>query len=198
MAPWLELGPDATPEGKLREKYIELTLRCFDHATNPASPDYLNFNEGSQPLVDAAFLAQALLRAPNQLWGRMPKPTQQRVIAALKLTRSIKPYENNWLLFSAMIETALIKLDGSGDRNQIDYALQKHEEWYLGDGVYGDGPEFHFDYYNSFVIHPMLVDIATHVLSTEELATYLKRAQRYAAIQERLISPEGTYPVVVS
>lgn len=196
MAPWLELGPDATPEGKLREKYIELTLRCFDHATNPASPDYLNFNEGSQPLVDAAFLAQALLRAPNQLWGRMPKPTQQRVIAALKLTRSIKPYENNWLLFSAMIETALIKLDGSGDRNQIDYALQKHEEWYLGDGVYGDGPEFHFDYYNSFVIHPMLVDIATHVLSTEELATYLKRAQRYAAIQERLISPEGTYPVV--
>src|SRR5689334_8949808 len=26
MAPWLELGPDDTPEGKLRKKYIDLAL----------------------------------------------------------------------------------------------------------------------------------------------------------------------------
>ena len=29
-----------------------------------------------------------------------------------------------------------------------------------GDGACGDGPEFHWDYYNSFVIHPMLLDVA--------------------------------------
>ena len=27
IAPWLELGPDNTPEGKLREKYINLTVK---------------------------------------------------------------------------------------------------------------------------------------------------------------------------
>lgn len=32
-------------------------------------------------------------------------------------------------------------------------------EWYSGDAHYADGEEFHFDYYNSFVIHPMLTDI---------------------------------------
>ena len=26
IAPWLELGPDNTPEGKLREKYIRMTV----------------------------------------------------------------------------------------------------------------------------------------------------------------------------
>ena len=31
--------------------------------------------------------------------------------------------------------------------------------WYKGDGVYGDGPPFHWDYYNSFVIQPMLLNI---------------------------------------
>ncbi len=33
------------------------------------------------------------------------------------------------------------------------------ESWYLGDGVYGDGPKFRWDYYNSFVIQPMYVDV---------------------------------------
>ena len=42
---------------------------------------------------------------------------------------------------------------------RVDYALRQHEQWYKGDGVYGDGPEFHWDYYNSFVIQPMLLDV---------------------------------------
>jgi hypothetical protein len=32
-------------------------------------------------------------------------------------------------------------------------ALRKHRDWYVGDGMYGDGPEFHWDYYNAFVMH---------------------------------------------
>lgn len=200
MAPWLELGPDSTYEGKLREKYILLALQCLENATNPTSSDYMNFSEGSQPLVDAAFLAQGLLRAPTQLWARLGENTQHNVIIALKSTRKITPYYSNWLLFSAMVEAALITFDGEGDRVRIAYALNKHKEWYLGDGVYGDGPEFHFDYYNSFVIQPMILDISktmlTHGGNPSDFEIFVKRAQRYAAIQERLISPEGTYPVV--
>ena len=84
---------------------------------------------------------------------------------------------------------------------RVDYALRQHEQWYLGDGVYGDGPHFRWDYYNSFVIQPMLIDVLETVGHEEpewermkELV--LKRAQRYAQVQERLISPEGTYPVI--
>ena len=42
---------------------------------------------------------------------------------------------------------------------RVDYALRQHDQWYKGDGVYGDGPSFHWDYYNSFVIQPMLLDV---------------------------------------
>lgn len=201
MAPWLELGPDDSEEGKIRQKYIQLSRLCLRNATDPKSPDFMNFTEGKQPLVDAAFLAQGLLRAPTQLWEGLDEPTRKNVIDALKSTRIITPYYSNWLLFTAMIEAALLKFDGEGDLVRIEYALKKHHEWYLGDGMYGDGPEFHWDYYNSFVIQPMMLDILKTLVEAgfNEQKNYdlaLKRARRHAAIQERLISPEGTYPPI--
>ncbi|MGS2761016.1 DUF2264 domain-containing protein [Sinomicrobium sp. M5D2P9] len=209
MAPWLELGPDNTTEGKLREKYIRLTLRGIQNATDPDSADFMNFTKGGQPLVDAAFFAQGLLRAPTQLWERLDKQTQGNVLTALKSTRDISPAYSNWLLFTAMVEAALLKFEGKADMVRIEYALNKHKEWYLGDGMYGDGPDFHWDYYNSYVIQPMLLDIG-NVLKEKKGALegwryqaflkdyrlFTERAQRYAAIQERLIAPDGTYPPI--
>ncbi|KJD34710.1 hypothetical protein PK35_02825 [Tamlana nanhaiensis] len=201
MAPWLELGTDKTPEGKLRAKYILLAQKCIHNATNPESPDFMNFNNDKQPLVDAAFFAQALIRAPEQLWEPLDETTKENVIKALKSTRVIKPYYSNWLLFSGMIEAALLKFEAGADMMRLDYPLNKHKEWYLGDGMYGDGPDFHWDYYNSFVIQPMILDIlkvmnekGVNMKKDYEMA--LKRSKRYAAIQERLISPEGTYPPI--
>lgn len=57
IAPWLELGPDDTQEGKLRERYIQLVVKGLKQAVDPQSADYLMFdNRHSQPLVDAALL----------------------------------------------------------------------------------------------------------------------------------------------
>ncbi|MBD0822850.1 DUF2264 domain-containing protein [Aestuariibaculum marinum] len=201
MAPWLELGPDDTVEGKLRARYIELARKCIHNATNPQSPDFMNFTKDGQPLVDAAFLAQGLIRAPKQLWEPLDKTTKANVIKALKSSRVIKPYYSNWLLFSGMVEAALVKFDAGPDYMRLDYPLNKHKEWYLGDGMYGDGPDFHWDYYNSFVIQPMILDILKVLVEKDErikkdYSIALKRASRYAAIQERLISPDGTYPPI--
>jgi hypothetical protein len=209
IAPWLELGSDNSKEGKLREKYILISLKALKNATNPNAADYMNFDKGSQPLVDAAFLAQGLLRAPTQLWERSDIETQKNIIIALKKTRKLSPGYNNWLLFTAMIEAAILKFEGEADMVRIQYALNKHKEWYLGDGTYGDGPNYHWDYYNSFVIHPMLLDIWGVLISKEETlkswryknakkeyADILNKAKRYALIQEKLISPEGTYPPI--
>lgn len=210
IAPWLELGPDKTKEGKLRKKYIQLAVKGITNAVNPEANDYLNFSGEGQPLVDAAFFAEALLRAPTQLWDNLDSLTQQRVLTELKKTRATSPPYMNWLLFSGIVEAALLKFEGKADMMRIEYALLKHDEWYLGDGVYGDGPDFHFDYYNSFVIQPMLLDILSVLKEKEtELSNYryknkfitnaqifTERAQRYAAIQERLISPDGTYPAI--
>ncbi len=66
---------------------------------------------------------------------------------------------------------------------------------------YGDGPRFHWDYYNSYVIQPMLLDtlrgLAPHTKQwNAALPDALARAKRYAAIQERLIAPDGSFPAI--
>lgn len=205
MAPWLELGPDNTAEGKLRKKYIDLSIASIKNATDPNGPDYMNFKKhpktGSQALVDAAFLAQAFLRSPTQLWGRLDDQTKKNVIAAFNLTREMSAYNNNWVLFQSEIESFFLKFDTVRDQKRIDLAVEKMIVWYKGDGMYGDGANFHYDYYNSFVMHPMLLE-TTLALKDANLDTaglynkFLNRARRYASIQERLISPEGTYPPV--
>jgi hypothetical protein len=201
MAPWLELGPDATPEGKLREHYITLARLGIRNAVDPKAADYMNFTHGAQRLVDAAFLAQALLRARHQLWDGLSPADQANVVAALKATRDVKPGNNNWVLFSAMIEAALWDFTGECNQAVIQSALDKHMDWYKGDGIYGDGPTLHWDYYNSFVIQPMLLDVtavAEHMHSplASHAGVLLERSQRYAQIEEELISPEATFPVI--
>src|SRR5207302_6102130 len=125
--------------------------------------------------------------------------TKTHLIAAFESTRPIVPNYNNWLLFSASVEAALRGLGASWDRMRVDYALRQHEQWYKGDGAYGDGADFHWDYYNSFVIHPMLVGVldgckdespAWNDLAVREQT----RAARYAAVQERLIASDGSFP----
>ena len=201
IAPWIELAPDDTPEGRSRAAYGDLARRAIARAVDPSSPDFMNFTRERQPLVDAAFLAQGLLRAPHALRDQLDTTTKRQLVAALESTRAIVPGYNNWLLFSATVEVALKSLGASWDRLRVDYALRQHEQWYKGDGAYGDGPEFHWDYYNSFVIHPMLTDVLAACRDEspawQEIGTRAaSRARRYAAVQERLIAPDGSFPAI--
>ena len=201
IAPWLELGGGADAEGSERARLANLARAGIDAATDPASPDFMNFAKGRQPLVDAAFLAQAMLRAPRELWSKLEPRVQKNVVAALVSSRPIPAGENNWKLFATTIEVFLHRAGAKRDDARLFEGLRKHREWYLGDGMYGDGPEFHWDYYNSFVIQPMLVE-ALDVVASEsaEWKTFSTKAKerltRWAAIQERSIAPDGSFPVI--
>ena len=94
-APWLEQGADETEEGKLRSKYIQMTLKGLDNAVNPSSPDYIDFGTPSQPLVDAAFLDKGLLRAPKRIGRKLDKQTKERMEVELNGTEGTKPGKNN-------------------------------------------------------------------------------------------------------
>lgn len=203
ISSWLELGADQTPEGKIRARFIDYALKATAQAVQPGGPDFMNFTGqfDGQPLVDGAFLAHAFIRAPKQLWQPLPAVVKQQVIAGFKNLRSIRAGYNNWLLFAAIIEAALLLFGEEWDGMRVDYAVKKHQEWYKGDGMYGDGADFHFDYYNGFVIQPMLTDILKVLsdagkINPKEYEQAISRMQRYGVIQERLISPEGTFPVV--
>ncbi|MGM9479500.1 DUF2264 domain-containing protein [Pedobacter sp. GSP4] len=205
LAPFLALPDEDTAEGQIRKRLREQTLQSLAHAVDPSSHDYLDWgqmpNTPGQPLVDASYIAQAFLVAPATLWEPLSTVTKQRFIKEFKNLRKVEPPQSNWLLFAAMVETFLLSIGEKIEASRIDYAIEKITSWYVGDGWYSDGKNFHFDHYNGFVIHPMLV----HVLranvkngrhSQKDCDLAYKRMQRYASFQERYISPEGTYVVV--
>lgn len=202
IAPWLELGVDNSDEGKTREKYIKLALKSISNAVNPNSDDYIFVVEPKQSLVEVALFAQGLLRAKNQIWLNLPMDIQARIIRELKNTRILAPYENYWLLYTSMIEAALLEFTGECDKERLVYAISKfRDDFYLGDALYSEGKEFEVNYLNSLVIHPMLNDILTvmrkyDLQEGELLDVQLMRSSRLASQLERMISPEGTYPIV--
>lgn len=201
IAPWLEQPNADSAEKELHAQLGKLAREALRSGADPQSPDYFSAASEVHHIVDGAFLAHAIVRAPDSLYRRLDSATQQNLIRIFKQIRQYKPYFNNWLLFSAMIETALFKMRADYDPMRIDYAIRQHEQWYLGDGIYGDGPEFHWDYYNSFVIQPMLIDIV-EVMSQERddwkpfREAILQRARRYAVVMERLIAPDGSFPAI--
>lgn len=202
IAPWLELGVDTSEEGKIREKYIYLTLKSITNSVNPKNNDYIFVVEPKQSLVDVALFAQGLLRAKNQIWLNLPMEVQARLIRELKNTRIIAPYENHWLLYTSMIEAALLEFTGECDKERLLYGIRKfNDELYVGDAIYSDGEDFEVSYYNSLIIHPMLNDILKvmrkyDLQDGELLDVQLMRSSRLASQLERLISPEGTYPLL--
>lgn len=205
ITPWLALPDDDTPEGAKRKQLREWALDAYKHAVDPESPDFLEWGGAHpQPLVDAAYLAESFLRAPS-LWQQLDSVTQGRYIERFKNMRIHRPAYNNWLLFRGLIEAFILMAEPESADNFIFTTVgRKMDEWYLGDGMYGDGPELALDNYNAYVIHPMYIEMLETIEQNptphnrwvgnidSELA--VKRMQRYNQFIERLISPEGTYP----
>ncbi len=203
LAPWLEAESEdlEAQERALQEKYRAKAIKCIAMATDPDSPDFMVFDRGGQPLVDTAFLAHAIVRAPKALAGSLSPEVRHNLAEAFRSSRQITPGSSNWLFFSAMVEAGLYILGEPYDLVRVLYALRTFQGWYKGDGVYGDGAMLHCDYYNSFVIQPMYVDLvklfADKSPEIEAMGgTVIARAARYASVLERMIGPEGSYPVV--
>ena len=153
-------APDAIAEGRLRARFAASRGRRCARATDPASPDLLNFTRGRQPLVDAAFLAHAIVRAPTELLGKLDAgdaPATRRR-AALDARRSSRRSATG-CCSARWSKRRSAAWASRGIALRVDYAVRQHQQWYKGDGMYGDGPTLHMDYYNSFVIHPMLLDV---------------------------------------
>ena len=140
ISPWLALPDDDTPEGKLRKQLREWALKAYANAVDPESPDYLGWSSGGQTLVDAAYVVESLYRAYDALWVPLDEVTKQRYIKELQGLRRYDPCYTNWLLFCAMEECFIMKAGGQYDAYRIHRAMEKIEEWYVGDGWYSDGP----------------------------------------------------------
>lgn len=200
IAPWLVCAVEDPDEAALQKELRALTQRALTIGVDPAQADYWGIGSDHDSLVDTALLAYALLKAPRLLEG-VSEETRAHLIQAFKLTRDLQPYRNNWLLFSACVEAALDGLGERVDEARVDDALCQHSDWYLGDGWYSDGPDLHMDYYNSFVIHPLMRQIldvfhGRHAHWDELRNGHLGRAGRLAHQLERMIAVNGSWPPI--
>ncbi len=201
IAPWIALADDESQEGKMRRSIKEKAIKGLENAFDPSNPDYLHFEKGDQILVDAAFLAHAFLRAPEALWEPLNNATKQSVIANFKSLRNRKAHNNNWYIFLSLTEAFILWTGDEHDNSRLMEGVNKITNWYVGDGWYSDGPKFSFDYYNSYVIHPMLVDtldvlVQKNMAEKEAYEMALRRMVRHAEQLERMISPVGTFPPI--
>ncbi len=204
IAPWLSLPDDDTAEGAKRRQLREWALKSYANAVDPESPDYLLWRGHGQALVDAAYIAESFLRGYDALWVPLDDVTKKRYIEEFSQLRRVDPPYTNWLLFSSTIESLLAKIGAECDEYRVNSAIRKVEEWYAGDGWYADGPFFTFDYYSSYVFHPMYLETLqamkdsgrfTRIHYGKYYDRALNRAQKFSIVLERLISPEGTFPV---
>jgi hypothetical protein len=201
IAPWLENRTLTGAEETMRSRCAGLAQRAIALAVDPGKPSYLHFGADRQTIVDAGFLSLAMARAPQTLLNSLPAATRKQLGEALRATRRQTPPFNNWLLFAGMVEACLHLMGEEWDSERVDYALREHAAWFLGDGIYGDGPQFHADNYNSYVIHPFLAALMDVVGDQQPAWAAMKapiatRARRYASLQERSINPDGSFPPI--
>ena len=200
ISPWLALPDDDTEEGKMRKQMREWAVLAYKNAVDPDSPDFLLWEtKSTQRLVDAAYIAESFLRAPEATWQLLDETTQKRYIERFQRLKIVRPAYNNWLLFRGLIEAFLMSVGEDADQYVLTVASNKINEWYLSDGWYSDGSEFALDYYNAYVIHPMYIEMLEvlnkhHFWTPISTKLAIKRMQRFNVFMERLISPEGTYP----
>lgn len=193
IAPWLglpsaELGED---EASVQGKVYSLSLRAQTKFFN--APHELPL----QSIIDFGYLSQAYLRYPK-LFGGLSTDVKYRIARDMQKVIELEPISNNWRMMTALIGTFLASIRGKDPYlPKVRENLDEVYAWYKGDGVYGDGVYLQNDYYNSLVIHPAFVDILASLPSLAyRYPHYGVRATKYAQVQERMISPQGTYPVI--
>ena len=191
-------GAKKVENAEICKKILEMIQVAFGTVQSP--PLLAFYQMDRQLIVEMALIILAFVRVPL-LWQSIPFGTQHEIlkVAHFAVTQ-FKPHNNNWLLFQAIIDLFLTKqryrVSGTpyNGMRRVMENLARIESYYVGDGWYKD-EVFHMDYYNSFVIHPFLVDIYRELGQTALYQRAVGRMLRHADFLERLIGSDGTYPI---
>lgn len=148
----------------------------------------------AQPIVEAAGLAYALHISRAQIWDRLKPAEQERVAEWLAHHARRFTWPNNWLLFTAVIEAFLASVGVDTSEYDGSANLRRVESWYAGQGWYTDGQRRNFDYYNAWVIHPLLWAIYDMVPDREPDAAWRweNRLGRYLESYAHLFGGDGS------
>ena len=133
---------------------VEVLLRqALLDGTNPSNPYtyWGDIGHMDQRIVESADIAVAVWMSRERVFEKMTAAEQEQIITWLAQVDGKGTYTDNWILFTAMVQTVRLHLGFPAPKADLDYRLMQIDEFYRGDGWYVDGPTNEFELYNAWM-----------------------------------------------
>ena len=164
-------------DGEQPAGWLEWCASALNAGTSPGHPEaWPRIGHHDQALVEATAIALALHWSRPWLWDNLVDPVRQRVVDWLAHSRDRWCADNNHVLFGATVQAFLASVGAEHNAMAIDGALNRIDDWYVGDGWYTDGVGRRFDHYNGWTFHLYPFFIEQMLAVSPEVATSTSRA----------------------
>ena len=100
-----------------------------------------------------AAIGFGLALVPEHLWDPLPGSARNNLSRWLNQINHRQVYDDNWYFFRVLVNLGLARVGAAHDADATRAALDRLDEFYLGDGWYSDGPLPQCDYYVAFAMH---------------------------------------------
>ncbi|WP_411741126.1 DUF2264 domain-containing protein [Rhodococcus ruber] len=156
-------------------------------------------SENPQSIVETASLALAVRLFPEGLWEPLEPQVRDRLVEWFRHNVGRNVSENNWIIFPKLIAETLVSV-GAGDERcagLIDECAHRTDSWYLGNGLYSDGPGRTVDYYSAWAFN-FYLPLSAYLSGNEvECAKYRERVSDYSSMLRFMIDPVSGSPCYV-
>lgn len=144
-----------------------------------------------QEVVEAAAIALGLHLSRDHLWDLLDEQTRDQLVDWLGGGRGSCGADNNHVLFPALLQAFLGSVGAPHDPTEVDRALTRIEDFYVGDGWYTDGVGRRFDHYSGWAMHlyPLLIARMSDLPAMQQL--YAQRLARFLEDYQHLVGPSG-------
>lgn len=172
--------------------------RCaLSAGMTPGHPDeWPPLGDHGQAAVEATVVAVGLHLTEPWIWQKLSAIARERLLDWLSGDHWCA--DNNHVLFGALCHAFCYRHGRKSDLNTVWAALDRIEEWYVGDGWYTDGDGRRFDHYNAWTFHLYPFWILDLIDPTGEETTtrrelYRRRLRSFCEGYRRLFASDGSF-----
>jgi hypothetical protein len=153
---WLGLASNGTtvpgPDGPIDIE--RLMVRGLLDGTDPSRPwSWGRMTDRDQRIVEAAELSTGLWLGRARLGRSLGPAGIGQVLDWLDQVHGLETYDDNWVLFPALVATVARGFGRTVPDALIDAGIDTMLDRYRGDGWYSDGPGEAFDAYCGWAVH---------------------------------------------
>ncbi|MFJ8934286.1 DUF2264 domain-containing protein [Streptomyces sp. NPDC102365] len=143
-------GAQGEIDPRLVERYARGLTTGTDRDGREAWPE---LTDCSPQMSEAATIAVALHESRRWIWDRLDGGTRERIVDWLWGVVGRRTPDDHRRLHQVVTEQFLASVGAPYRQDDIDAGLDRLDDWYAGDGWYGDGEGHVFDHRNGWALH---------------------------------------------